>query len=546
MVRLLHPKASTTKITAESIRDQSWEEFPAHEVHSSAAGRIVPGSEYWKTPEISAAWEYIEVLGVIGSLTVVGWFVPVSYRAFGPIYLLAVTLLSLRVGQWPVLTAAIVSAVAWNFVFMPPRLSFSVLHIDDSLMLGTYFVAALIVGVLTARIREQERYERQREQREAALFHLIRELAAARSLDETAETALRMADRLFKARTALLLNSQDGRLELHPSSSLQLSESEYAMAAWTLQHGQPAGRFTEVMSESENLHLPMVRADLVLGVFVVCLPPEVTRLTAKQRDLLDGFTAQIALLVEREQLCTAREHEKLLAESDRLHRTLFDSVSHELKTPLAVLRSAGEKLGTGDQEKQLRLAGEIRTATRRLDHLVANLLNQTRLESGRLKLQLDWCEVQEVIDTARRSVGAALHGRPVKIEIAPDMPLFKADAVLMEQVLANLLLNAALHTPAGSAVRLTAGLDREHTQVFIAVSDSGPGIPPEITGNLFQKFSRGAKTPAGGLGLGLSIVRGFMLAQGGDVSAGRSEEGGACFTVRLPYTAHDSVPNDER
>jgi two-component system sensor histidine kinase KdpD len=378
------------------------------------------------------------------------------------------------------------------------------------------------------------------------LFHLIRELAAARSLDETAETALRMADSLFNARTALLLNSELGRLESHPSSSLQLDAKERSVADWTLQNGRPAGRFTEMSSWSENMYLPMVRADLVLGVFVVSLPPDVARLTSRQRDLIDGFTAQIALLVEREQLCAAREHEKLLAESDRLHRTLFDCVSHELKTPLSVLRSAGEKLGPGDPEKQDRLADEIRTATRRLDHLVANLLNQTRLESGRLKLQLDWCEVEEVIDTARRSVGAALQGRPVRIEIAPDMPLFRADAVLMEQVLANLLLNAALHTPAGSAVRLTAGLDREHARVFIAVADSGPGIPPEMSGILFQKFSRGAQTPAGGLGLGLSIVRGFMLAQGGDVSAGRSDEGGACFTVCLPYAAHDSVPNDER
>ena len=190
---------------------------------------------------------------------------------------------------------------------------------------------------------------------------------------------------------------------------------------------------------------------------------------------MEGFTAQIALLVEREQLSAIHEREKLLAESDRLHRTLLDSVSHELKTPLAVLRSAGERLDAGDAEKRQSLTLEIRTATRRLDHLVANLLNQSRLESGGLKPQLDWCEIRGLIGAARRAVGDALNGRSIKIEIAEDLPLFMADAVLMEHVLANLLLNAALHTPAGSPIRISAGLDREHARVFIAVADSGPG-----------------------------------------------------------------------
>ena len=503
------------------------------------------GNKYWRTPQISAAWEYAEVLIAVASVTVVGWFLPVSYRVFGPVYLLMVILLSLRVRRWPALAAAVVSAVAWNFVFTPPRLSFSVLHIDDGVMLATYFVAALIGGLLTTRLRAQERSEREREQREAAFFHLIRELASARTLDETAETALRQADDLFDARTALLLMSDSGMLEPHPASSYPLDTNERGAAAWALAHNQPAGRFTAVLPSAAALHVPMMRGELALGVFTLWQPVAVTHLTPRQHDLIEGFVAQIALLVERDRLCSMREREKLLAESDRLHRTLIDSVSHELKTPLSVLRSASDRLDTATGEARLSLTSEIRTATRRLEHLVANLLNQSRLESGRLKPQLDWCEVRGVISAARRAVGDVLNDRSVSVEIEDDLPLFMADAVLLEHVLANLLLNAAVHTTPTTSVRLSAGLDRARNRVFVTVSDSGPGLPAEIRANLFQKFCRGAHTPSGGLGLGLSIVRGFTLAQGGDVVAGSSPEGGACFTVYLPHAAHDRIPYDE-
>lgn len=506
------------------------------------AKRIIPGSEYWKTRKSSAAQEYAEVLGVVVAVALVGWFLPVSYHVFGYVYLVMVIALSLRVGRWPVLVAAVVSALAWNFVFMPPRLSFSVLDVDDSLMLGSYFIAALIGGQLTARIRAQERHERQREQRATAFLHLTRAMAEARTLDAAVAAALRQADDLFNARTALLLPDERGVLAVHPAGTFRIGDHERAVASVAWERGRPTGRGTDILP-GDGLHFPLLRAGQILGVFAVRLPPEITELSPAQRDLIEGFSAQIALLVEREQLRAAGEREKLLAESDRLHRTLLDSVSHELKTPLAVLRSAGDRLATDEPERRAHLATEIRTATRRLDHLVANLLNQTRLESGGLKPQPDWCDVRDVIAAARRAVGDAMAGRALRIEVPPDMPLFLADAVLMEHVLANLIHNAVLYTPADCTIRITSAL--EGTQVRIDVADNGPGLPAEIGATLFQKFQRGPAARAGGLGLGLSIVRGFMEAQRGQVLAGRSPEGGALFTLYLPHVPHGAVPNDE-
>jgi two-component system sensor histidine kinase KdpD len=283
---------------------------------------------------------------------------------------------------------------------------------------------------------------------------------------------------------------------------------------------------------------------VVLGVFVLAPPASPTVLSAEQRELIDAFAAQIALLVEREQLRDASEREKLLAESDRLHRTLLDSVSHELRTPLSVLRSAAENLPRADASDRGNLAGEILAATSRLDRVVANLLNQTRLESGAIQVQLDWCDVRDLVGAARRSLSDTLAGRPVKITIPADLPLFMADAPLMEQVVTNLLHNAAQHTPPGTPVLVTAGIDEAQSRVFITISDQGPGLEPGVRESLFGKFRRGRQVKSTGLGLGLSIVHGLMLAQGGSVEAGYPHGPGATFSVYLPHALHANVPHE--
>ncbi len=505
--------------------------------------RNIPLGPPRRRESAASPWtDYLEVAVVIGGVTFAGWFVPVSYHVFGHVYLLLVIALSLRVGRWPVLAAALLSALAWNYVFIPPQMSFSVIDVDDSMVLGTYLAVALIGGQLTARIRAQERHERLNKQRATALFHLTRALAGARRLDDALSAAIAQADLLFGAQSTVLLPNDHGSLEAHAAGTFVLSGHERAIAEWPWAHASEAGRFTQTLPSAEGLHLPLLRADAVLGVFSLRLPPGVTTITEEQRELMETFAAQIALQVEREQLRLASEREKLLAESDRLHRTLLDCVSHELKTPLAVLRSAADHLRTLTSGRAATFTAEIGTATRRLEHLVANLLNQTRLEAGAIKPHLDWCDARDLIAGARRIAGDALAGRECRIEIPADLPLFKADAVLAEQALANLLLNVALHTPAGTPVLIGADTTHAGDSGFIAIADRGPGVPPEILQGGFQKFRRGKDARAGGLGLGLSIVHGVMLAQGGDVVVENNPGGGARFVLLLPLSAHESVP----
>ncbi len=507
-----------------------------------AAGQPSPWLN-WLPAEPSPAQEYGEAAAVLALLTIVSWFlVPLTgYLSIGFIYLLAVIALSLRVGRGPVLAAGVLSALTWNFLFIPPIFTFVIAKLEDGLMFGTYIVVALMSGQLTARIRAQERHERLREERATALLHLTQAIGPARTLDDAVFAALRQADRVFGAQTALLLGDAAGQLTPHFAGSLSIDDKERAVADWAWRNRKKAGRFTDTLPSAQAFHVPLVAEDAAVGVLAVRVPADIT-LTLAQRDLVESFAAQLALIVEREHLRAAGEREKLLAESEKLHRALLDAVSHELKTPLAVLRGALESLGSSDEVTRSHLIAESRTASNRLARLVDNLLDQTRLESGALQPRLDWCDAHDLVSAAVESVRESLAGHPFESDVPADLPLFRADAALMEQVIANLLLNAALHTPAATPIFLVVGHEPARARVFFTVADRGPGFPSEMRERLFQKFQRGDAARAGGLGLGLSIVRGFVVAQGGEIVVGENPGGGAVFTVYLPHTPHGNVP----
>ena len=240
----------------------------------------------------------------------------------------------------------------------------------------------------------------------------------------------------------------------------------------------------------------------------------------------------------------AEQNARLVAESERLGRTLLNSISHELRTPIAAITSAVSGLSDvgGDADLTLRRAftDEIREASQRLNRLVGNLLDMTRLESGHLKPRLEWCDVADLVNVARGQLGRELADHPVTIGLPPGLPLVQMDFVLMEQVLVNLLLNAAQHTPAGTRVQIAAAT--EGRELVLSVADSGPGVPPSALPHLFDKFYRAPGAPAGGSGLGLSIVKGFVEAHGGRVSAQNRPSGGAEFILRLPLGEPPPTP----
>jgi two-component system sensor histidine kinase KdpD len=486
-------------------------------------------------------------IGTTAAVTVLGWIVRawIGYQAVALLYLYAVVLLGLFVNRGPILLAATLTALCWNFLFVPPIFTFRISGFHDSMMFAMYFLVALTTGQLTARLRLQQAAEVQRERRTAALYRLTRELANATDFPELLSAAIREVGEAFDADAALLLPDPEAPQTLvrYPAGLWIIDEKEESVATWAFHHAQPAGRFTDTLPQAAGLHLPLGAGGKISGVMALRFR-SAQSLSLQQRNLLESFVRQIALVIDRQQLRDADVNAKLLAESEQLSRTLLNSVSHELRTPIAAITSATSALaGAGPLTPgQRELAAEIEVASTRLNGVVQNLLGAARLQSGHLRPQLDWCDVAELVGVVLRGLERQLQDRPVTVDVAKDLPLVRADFVLLEQAVGNLVLNAIAHTPSGTPIFVRA--NRVAEELVITVADRGPGIPVEQLQRVFELFYRADQAKPGGTGLGLAIVKGFVEAQAGKVSVHNRPDGGAEFAIRLPIPKAPAVPAD--
>jgi two-component system sensor histidine kinase KdpD len=492
--------------------------------------------------------QYIAVLGVVAVVTglnaaLLQWL---DYYPLSLVYLMALVIQALFVGRGPVLVSAMASVLAWDFFFLPPRFSFHVASAQDAFAMFVFLVVALAMGHLTSQLRARQISENEREKQATALYLLTRELAEAGNLVELTSAAIRRLELVFDADVAILLPHDQIKSQLAPSllNTFAALPGDAEIISKVYRSGTPADTGGEDLSSCLRLYQPLAAASVSLGVIGLRLRRPV-RLTPQQRNLFESFANQISLWMERLRLRQAENSARLFAESERLGKVLLNSVSHELRTPLAAITSAAselEEMSDKDNPSLRRaLSGEIREAGLRLNRFVSNLLGMTRLDSGRMKPRLEWCDVDDLINVSLRHVERELSGHQVRVPSSSSLPLVKMDFMLMQQVLINLLLNAAFHTPAGSHIEVKAKANNGH--LVLAVADDGPGIPAEALPQLFGKFYRAPGAPAGGSGLGLSIVKGFVEAHGGRVQAANRSEGGAEFTVVLP--AEEAPPPPE-
>jgi two-component system sensor histidine kinase KdpD len=521
------------KLLRQLMRDSDDIDLQVVRAEKSGA-RASRGRRPWRPA--SGGRQYAVVVAV---LVVVGLLNVLLAQFTGPrvpgfVFLLVVVLLALFLGRGPVLFAGAASALVWNYCFLPPRFTFVITSTEDGFLFGLYFVVAIVLGQLVARIRAQELAERQREERAMALYQLTSEFAQAGTRDEVVWQLIAAINHVFQADAAVAM-PVNNKLTVHPDSSLVLAEKELHVAEWALLNRQAAGKFTDNLPGAEALHLPMMTERAVVGVLSVKLPEKILPLA--RRDLLEAYARQAALVLDRVALRAAGEQSKLVAESERLSNALLNSISHELRTPLAAITSAASAMReakNADREFDRKLAAEIHEASARLNRLVGNLLDVTRLDSGHVRPKLDWCDVGDLISTTIRSLGLELAEREVKVEVAGKIPLARLDFTLMQQALSNLLLNAVTHTPSGTPILLQAR--QEEKWLVLNVADSGPGLSAELLPRIFDKFFRAPNAPAGGSGLGLAIVKGFVEAHGGQIAAANRPGGGAVFTIRIPQT----------
>ncbi len=494
----------------------------------------------------ASARAYLLTLGAVGVVTALNALLQkwLGYQSLALVYLLSVVVLALFVSRGATLFGATITALLWDFLFVPPVFTFRISGSTDVMLLFTYFAVAIAMGHLTARLRAQQAAERRREQHATAMYLLTRELAQATDFADLLAVVIREVGKVAEAEVALSMPDGEGAaLTPYFASTWSLSDKELSVALWAFQHGQPAGRRTDTLPSAEGTHFPLQAGERTVGVLSLRFSSG-TPLTGNERDLIEAFIRQIALVIDRQRLRDAEQRARLVEESERLSKTLLNSISHEIRTPLAVINSAAGTLSaarpSGLSDVPWTMVDEIQEATRRLNRLVSNLLNMTRLESGHVTPKLEWCDIADLVQVTLQEIEKDLGQHQVSVEIAKDLPLVRVDFVLMQQVLTNLLLNAAIHTPPGTRVKVSALAKQETLQVTVA--DNGPGLPPESLPFVFDKFYRAPTAPTGGTGLGLAIVKGFVEAQGGRVKAQIQPSGGTAFVVSLPVTKPPPLP----
>jgi two-component system sensor histidine kinase KdpD len=455
------------------------------------------------------------------------------------VYLLGVIVVATRYGRGPSLLASLLSVAAFDFFFVPPYFTFAVSDTEYLVTFAVMLVVALVISGLAVRIRAQAESARERERRMAALYAMSRELASTRGVDRLLEVAVRHIAEVFRTRVVVLLPQPDGRLAPGEGAAAQfpMDASELAVSQWVHEHGQVAGQGTDTLPGASGLYLPLTGSRGTVGVLGL-RPQDPRSLRApEQLHQLETFASQTALAIERARLAEEAEQAQVRAETERLRNSLLSSVSHDLRTPLASITGAASTLLEGESRLDAGTRRDLLEALHeeadRLNRLVQNLLEMTRLESGALQLHTEWHSVEEVVGAALGRFGKALARRPVTTRVPADLPLVPMDDVLIEQVLINLVDNVLKYTPAESPVEVSA--EDTGTAVLVEVADRGPGLPPGEERRIFEKFHRAEATRSvRGAGLGLAICQGIVRAHGGRIWAENRPGGGIAIRFTLP------------
>jgi two-component system sensor histidine kinase KdpD len=502
------------------------------------------------SPRVAAAAEasgfqfapYLLSTAYVGAALALGMllFRVLDVRNIALVFLMAVLASAVASGLWPALFASVLSALVLNFFFLHPLYTFHISDPESVIALFFFFGVAIIASNLTARVQKQAAAARQRARTAEDLYLFSRKLAGAGTLDDVLWASAYQIASMLKVRVVILL-PEDGSISVragYPPDDT-LVDADIAAAHWAWEHNRPAGRGADTLPGAKRLYLPLRTGRMAVGVIGLDNDRHGPLLTPEQQRLLDALADQAAVAIERIQLVADVDRAKLAAEADRLRSALLSSISHDLRTPLAAILGAAGALrdypSAIPEADRADLLATVIDESERLHRFIANLLDMTRIESGAMEPNYALHYVGDVVGTALRRTAKIVERHRTETELPPDLPMLRLDPVLFEQVLFNLIDNAAKYAPAGSAIRIQAWADSG--QVALQVLDEGPGIPPADLERVFDSFYRVGKTDhvRAGTGLGLSICRGFIEAMGGTIAAGnRADRSGAVFTITMP------------
>lgn len=474
---------------------------------------------------------YLWATASIAAVTVAGLFVfdYVTLAEITMLYLIAIMVSSL-LGRGPSLLAASLAVVMFDLCFVPPRFTFAIADPRYLLTFAVMFGCGVVISTLVTRLRREEREALTRERQTAALQAFTRDVAEATSVADAATVLARHLEETIDVAAAVIVpDPQEGLVAA--SGLLPLADQETAVVRWVLDHRQAAGHGSDMFPQAKELCVPLIAGDTAVGVLAIQRRPgQPSHLGVDQRHLLDALARQAALSIARIELAKQAREAELRARTEELRSSLLSAVSHDLRTPLAVITGAATSLR--DHSDSLtpaareELLSSIVEDARRLERVLSNLLQLTRVETG-LQPTREWVPAEEIIGAALTRTEELREHRAVETAV-PSETLLHIDPVLFEQVLINLLENAIKH----GAPPYSIAVHRRGDSVEIEVGDRGAGLPSGDSARLFEKFVRGSSAP--GAGLGLAVVRAIVHAHGGTVSAENRAGGGTLFRIALP------------
>lgn len=491
-------------------------------------------------PETGRAWrQYLYSIGLVALVSLLGQPIRAAIEPTNLVmlYLLVVVVAATRWGRGPSVLTALLSVLAFDFFIVPPQLTLVVSDAQYVLTFLGLLAVGLVISTLAVREREQVESARRRETHTAALYKLSRHLATAVDLDTIVQTAIQDIGALFRCETAVFL-PQDERLALCARTPrFPIDHDRDIVADWVFRHGQTAGQGTHTLAAAGARYLPLKTAQGVIGVVALTLGSAGETLSPDRRRLLEALLSQLALAAEAAQLADRAHQAQLSRETEKLQTALLNSISHDLRTPLSTITGALNSLRDDghvfDAQARYELINTAWEEAERLNRLVGNLLNMTRLEAGAMKLVQEVCDVQDLIGVTMTQMGNRLHQRQIVLDVPGSLPPVTVDLAVAAQALVNVMDNAVKYSPADAPIEIRAY--PEKGSVVIEVSDRGAGIPPSQLERVFEKFYRVQQvSDTSGTGLGLSISKGIVELHGGRIWARNRPEGGATFAIALP------------
>jgi two-component system, OmpR family, sensor histidine kinase KdpD len=476
-------------------------------------------------------------------------FAHVTAANLSMVYLAGIVFTALYYGRGPSILATVLSVGVFDFLFTQPFLTFAISDVQYILTLFVMLLVAITVSGLAVRSKQQTEAAKESERQTASLYAMNRKFSDTQGLQKSLDMAAQQVAIEFESRVMILMPDTNAKLEIMSVQppEFSVSKTDLELAQWAFKHGQTVDGNWGATVDPSSLYLPLNALEKTVGVLGIYRTPNAESATHQRRQLLEAFANQIGLAIERIQLTKQAQQAQMQAETERLRSNLLSSVSHDLRTPLAAITGATSTLleqGLSlDAKTHHELSQVAYEEAQRMNRLVGNLLDMTRLESGGLKVEKEWQTLEEAVGVALRQIGKQPNNHPITVHLSPDMPFVPMDSILIEQVLVNLLENAIKYTPSESPIELSA--TSSDSAITVQVADRGPGIPAGNEEKIFDKFFRANPSATGGVGLGLTICKGIVEAHSGSICAQNRPDGGAIFSFTLPLEGQQPELKEE-